>query len=164
MGGIYSLLISKKTVQTRLGDIATATYKLPLSDTGGKGAVAIRLNIDDTSFVFLNCHLEDGTAVANAHTRHQQLKTITQGAFKQERGTQYAQYDVARQNARVYFGDLNFKLYPQDKDKAIIAESLASNDFSKCIAFEELYRFGMSDLLLQRMQEGQLLFPPTSTF
>ena len=70
MGGIYSLLISKKAVQTRLGDIATATFKLPMSDTGGKGAVAIRLNIDDTSFVFLNCHLEDGTAVANAHTRH----------------------------------------------------------------------------------------------
>lgn len=30
--------------------------------------------------------------------------------------------------------------------------------------FDELYRFGMSDLLLQRMQEGQLLFPPTASF
>ena len=70
MGGIYTLLISKKAVQTRLGDIATATYKVPLSDTGSKGAVAIKLNIDDTSFVFLNCHLEDGATVQSAQMRH----------------------------------------------------------------------------------------------
>lgn len=84
------LLFSKKAVQTRLGDIATATYKLAASDTGAKGAIAIRLNIDDTSFVFLNCHLDNGTQIADAHTRHSQLKIITDNAFKQERGTQYA--------------------------------------------------------------------------
>jgi hypothetical protein len=28
MAGIYTLLISKKAIQTRIGDIATATYKL----------------------------------------------------------------------------------------------------------------------------------------
>ena len=138
--------------------MAVATYKLAASDTGSKGAVCIKLNIDDTSFVFLNCHLDGGSDRASAQTRHSQLKIITQGAFKQERGTQYAQYDVARQNAKIYFGDLNFKLHPQTGDLATIAESISSNNFSKCVAFDELYRFGMSDLLLKRMQEGQLLF------
>lgn len=90
MGGHYLLFYTKKTIQTKIGDIATTTFKLPASDTGSKGAVAIRMNIDDTSFVFLNCHLDDGTTVANAHTRHSQLKIITEGAFKQERGTQYS--------------------------------------------------------------------------
>ena len=87
MNGLFMLLFSKKAVQTRLGDIATATYKLPASDTGAKGALAIRLNIDDTSFVFLNCHLDNGLAIADAHTRHTQLKIITDNSFKQERGT-----------------------------------------------------------------------------
>lgn len=60
LSGIYTILVSKKSVQTRIGDIATATFKLPSSDTGNKGTTAIRLNIDDTSFVFLNCHLDGG--------------------------------------------------------------------------------------------------------
>ena len=60
MYGIYTILVSKKTTQTRIGDIATATYKVPVSDTGNKGATAIKLNIDDTSFCFLNCHLDSG--------------------------------------------------------------------------------------------------------
>lgn len=89
MWGNYLLFFVKKSVQTRIGDLATATYKVPTSDTGSKGAVAIRMNIDDTSFVFLNCHLDNGTSVANATARHSQLKAITENAFKQERGTQY---------------------------------------------------------------------------
>jgi hypothetical protein len=28
--------------------------------TGNKGAVGIRFNVDDTSFAFVNCHLESG--------------------------------------------------------------------------------------------------------
>ena len=28
--------------------------------TGNKGGVGIRLNVDDTSFAFVNCHLESG--------------------------------------------------------------------------------------------------------
>jgi hypothetical protein len=70
MGGSYLLFFVRKHVQTRIGDLATAAYKLPISDTGSKGAVAIRMNIDDTSFVFLNCHLDNGTAIANANSRH----------------------------------------------------------------------------------------------
>lgn len=112
--GIYTILVSKKSVQTRIGDIATATFKLPSSDTGNKGTTAIRLNIDDTSFVFLNCHLDNGQGQTFAFQRHTQLNQLTQSAFKQERGTQYAQYDVIRQHARVYFGSLNFKLHPEE--------------------------------------------------
>lgn len=61
---------------------------------------------------------------------------------------------MARQNAKVYFGALNFKLHPQEKDKQTVEWSLGSGNYSGCIGFDELYRFGMSDLLLQRMQEG----------
>ena len=70
LSGLYTIFVSKKSIQTRIGDIATATYKLPYSDNGSKGANAIKLNIDDTSFVFLNCHLDNGSNQTNAFQRH----------------------------------------------------------------------------------------------
>ena len=46
----------------------------------------------------------------------------------------------------------------------MVADCIQKNEFSDCIKFDELYRFGMKDLLLQRFQEGQLLFPPTAFY
>jgi len=46
----------------------------------------------------------------------------------------------------------------------VLSECLTKNDFTDCVKFDELYKFGMKDMLLSRMQEGSLLFPPTATF
>lgn len=64
----------------------------------------------------------------------------------------------------MYFGGLNFKLHTQEKDRSVVQSGIESGNFVSCVQFDELYRYGMTDLLLQRMQEGQLRFPPTCNF
>jgi hypothetical protein len=63
---------------------------------------------------------------------------------------------------------MNFKLHVPEKDRPVLdaamKSSIESGNFAPCVPFDELYRYGMTDLLLQRMQEGQLLFQPTCNF
>lgn len=51
-----------------------ATVKLSVANpSGSKGAVAVRFGFEDSSFIFLNCHLCGGQHPRNVEERHQQL-------------------------------------------------------------------------------------------
>ena len=72
MHGLYILLIAKSEVQTRIGDVAMATVKPNgAKQSGNKGAVAVRFGFEDSSFIFLNCHLCGGLNPRNVDERHQ---------------------------------------------------------------------------------------------
>jgi hypothetical protein len=59
--GLYICLFTKKGLNTKLTDIATSKVKLGFSGKmGNKGATLIRFNLEDTSFCFINCHLDSG--------------------------------------------------------------------------------------------------------
>ena len=59
--GLYVALFTRKCVSQRLTDIATSKVKLGFSGKmGNKGATLIRFFLEDTSFCFINCHLDSG--------------------------------------------------------------------------------------------------------
>lgn len=59
--GLYIALFTKKGVNHKITDLATSKVKLGFSGKmGNKGATLIRFLLDDTSFVFINCHLDSG--------------------------------------------------------------------------------------------------------
>jgi len=47
----------------------------------------VRFFLEDTSFAFVNCHLESGSTRLEAKKRAQQVHEIFQNAFIKERGT-----------------------------------------------------------------------------
>jgi hypothetical protein len=62
--GIHIALFAKKTISQKLTDIATSKVKLGFSGKiGNKGAVCLRFSYEDTSFCFVNCHLDSGITV-----------------------------------------------------------------------------------------------------
>ena len=62
--GIHIGLFTKKGINHQLTDIAMTKVKLGFSGkVGNKGACGIRFLYEDTSFCFLNCHLESGLGV-----------------------------------------------------------------------------------------------------
>ena len=72
MHGLYILLIAKSEVQTRIFDVAMAAVKPNVANqSGNKGAVAVRFGFEDSSFIFLNCHLCGGLNPRNVDERHQ---------------------------------------------------------------------------------------------
>lgn len=67
MFGLLIMLISKKSITTRVLDIATSSCNQGVS--GNKGSVSVRFRIGDTSFCFLNCHLDHGQGVERTNKR-----------------------------------------------------------------------------------------------
>ena len=59
--GINISLFAKRSIMSKITDVATSKLKLGFKgQIGNKGATLIRFNIEDTSFCFINCHLESG--------------------------------------------------------------------------------------------------------
>ena len=61
MAGMNILLIARKRVQIRLMDVSACHVKPNIGNANGnKGAVMIRFELEDTTFVFINHHLCSG--------------------------------------------------------------------------------------------------------
>jgi phosphatidylinositol-3,4,5-trisphosphate 5-phosphatase 2 len=72
--GLYLMLIAKAEVQTRIYDVAMSKVKLLVHNTtGNKGSIMVRFGFEDTTFVFMNCHLAGGTTARNVDERHEQI-------------------------------------------------------------------------------------------
>jgi len=54
-------MFAKSIHKNKIKNIRKVKVKTGFSGmTGNKGSVAIRFNYEDTSFAFINCHLESG--------------------------------------------------------------------------------------------------------
>ena len=88
MMGLIVLLIAKKRVQIKIQDVSTSFVKAGVANTtGNKGAVMIRFQLQDTSFVFVNNHLASGSTKSNEIDRAKMLEYVINQGYKQERGT-----------------------------------------------------------------------------
>ena len=63
-------MVAKAEVQTRIFDVAMSQVKTPMgNNSGNKGAVMVRFGFEDTTFVFMNCHLAGGFTHRNVEER-----------------------------------------------------------------------------------------------
>lgn len=61
MVGQFIIMFAKEELKNSIRGITRIKVKAGFGGvTGNKGGVGIRLNVDDTSFAFVNCHLESG--------------------------------------------------------------------------------------------------------
>ena len=61
MVGCFILLIVKSELAHKVRGLNSCRIKTGMGgNAGNKGAVVLRLSIDDTSLMFINCHLQSG--------------------------------------------------------------------------------------------------------
>ena len=81
--GLLILVFAKKEISKRIVQVETDKVKTGMGGKlGNKGSVIVKLNIDDTSLCFINCHLEP--SVKNLENRLEHLVDIHQKAFQKE--------------------------------------------------------------------------------
>ena len=81
--GLLVLVFVKQSHSNRIQHVDTEKVKTGLSGNfGNKGAVLVKLNYDDTSLCFVNCHLEHDAK--NLSERTNSLNDIHQKAFQEE--------------------------------------------------------------------------------
>lgn len=145
-----------------------------------KGSVAMRFRIDQTTFAFLNCHLESGEG--NVLKRLDMLKTILKEAFTEKKFAP----DTAHHNIAFIFGDLNFRIgmtnhelrdqiklrnydFIKQYDELLIIKnqviqkktgqySLLTSEVKQAMDTKEYMAF------LQTLSEGDIQFAPTYKF
>jgi len=133
---------------------------------GNKGAVAVRLLIDDTSLCFLNCHLaaghrrvRDRNADAAAIVEHDRLfPTIeTDGeALALVGGGDGA---MALDHEIVFMsGDLNYRI---DQRRDVVVSSVQQNTFKSLLMHDQLTKEMKTNIRLRSFMEGPITFPPT---
>jgi hypothetical protein len=83
MVGCYIGIFVKSKLVTEIGEVRTTKVKTGIwGSTGNKGAVAVRMQLDDTSIMFMNCHLMSGKS--KGKYRVDELNYIFDNAFKDE--------------------------------------------------------------------------------
>ena len=81
--GILLLIFAKQEITPRISRVDADVVKTGLGGNfGNKGGAIIRMFIDDSSFCFINCHLESGNKANNV--RLSNIIDIHQKAFQQE--------------------------------------------------------------------------------
>lgn len=83
MVGCFIGLFIKKKLLPRVKDLMATKIKTGLGGSAGnKGSVIVRFKLDDTSLIFMNCHLMSGKGKGNKRT--DEINFIFDNAFKNE--------------------------------------------------------------------------------
>jgi len=117
--GLCVLLFIKESIVPRIKDVYTGKICTGkgIGYTKNKGCSALRLSIDKTSFMFLNCHLQSGAE--NKETRVKNMNNIFEKVFQKHETKGVA--NVMDSDFVFVFGDLNFRV---DLDDTMIRKAI----------------------------------------
>ncbi|CAK76155.1 unnamed protein product (macronuclear) [Paramecium tetraurelia] len=117
--GIGLFIYAKERFQDRITKVSYDKIKLSMwgNPFTNKGAVAIKMFIDDTLVCFINCNLEYGEK--SLDTRLQNLNDIHQTLFNQTGIGKKKEEKIEQCDYRILLGNLNFRIN-LEKDKILI--------------------------------------------
>jgi phosphatidylinositol-bisphosphatase len=169
--GILLLIFAKENMRERITKVETDSVKTGLGgNLGNKGATVIKLFIDDSSFVFMNVHIEPGNSANN--TRLLNLIDIHQRAFKGANVGKSTDVKMNHIDYKFLFGDTNFRVdYPNKEVRALIENyntlaarnrtGEANNVLGTLLQYDQLLQSKNSSDVLEKYQEGAITFLPT---
>jgi synaptojanin len=155
--GLLLLGFCKSSLKFKISKIATTKIKQGLGGkTGNKGACIVRFNLDNTSIIVTNAHLESGQK--QLYERLFQFKEITSNKLS---GKRNQNYDYQSHIVKVFMGDLNFRL-DLDYEMAKVA-SINFNEDDKMLLqkADQLLKCFQTEAYMEEITEGPLNFRPT---
>ena len=142
--------VQQANVKTGLGKINVSTI------VGNKGAVGVSFTYENSSFLFINCHLTSGHEQKRLDKRRANYRDIMKNLiFK----SPYPHCDITNQfNYTFFFGDLNYRI---DLDPDIILEKIQENDFYYLRRHDQLSIELERNNAFYSFSEASIRFPPT---
>lgn len=163
----YSLIFTESLVglmlvilaKNELTDCVTETYSYLLrlglgGYTGNKGAIAIRMRLNDSTLCFVNAHLA-------AHSNHTSMRNKQIGKIMNEISFKVneTQIKVEEHDFVFLFGDLNYRI--NELDSKIIQEKVFSGNIDQVLEFDQLNVEKKNQNILVGFEEGTISFLPT---
>lgn len=166
--GLLIIIFAKKSLKGSIREVWVAEKKLGFNNNfANKGAVAIRVDIDNWKFGFINWHLESGSK--NLQKRIKQITELhKKGGFISSlfdsRETAELNSAFGKPIAFDLFdylfisGDLNFRIKQQEKTLQKMIEDLNYPDLAK---FDELINLRLYNDDLKKYKEFPIRFQPS---
>jgi hypothetical protein len=155
MVGCEIQMFARREHITRIKNLKKFKVKTGLSGmTGNKGAVSLRFTFDDTSFAFMNNHLEAGQDKVGE--RLDQVRQIYNETFND--------FSVSLTQAKCFhdykcfFGDLNFRIDLPNDD---VRRYVALRDIQPLLRQDQLLKNKDKHPVLMRYHEAPIQFLPT---
>lgn len=155
MVGCEIQMFARREHKNRIKNLKKFKVKTGLSGmTGNKGAVSLRFTFDDTSFAFINTHLEAGQDKVGE--RLEQARQIYNETFND--------FSVSLTQAKCFhdykffFGDMNFRIdLPNDEVRRLVN----LHDIEPLLAQDQLLKCKDKNMIFMRYFEAPIQFLPT---
>lgn len=175
MVGCYIAVFVKRNLTARIKTMSFQNCKVKTGvygTTGNKGAVCIRFQIDNQTFMAINCHLVSGRR--REGQRNEMIGKIFENAFEghlKDRGMAVENHDQV-----ILMGDLNFRINALTREQVL---QHIYNDQCDLILKEDdliisFQNFNQNrkqqlenrhlDMFFRQFQEGKIKFRPTYKF
>lgn len=155
MVGCYIIMFVKNEHKMKIRNIRKFKVKSGLKGfTGNKGSVALRFTFEDTSFAFINAHLESGQGMVAE--RLENIRQIYNDTFN-DFSVSITQ-DKCFHDYKCFFGDLNFRVdLPNPEVRALIEQG----NYTRLKSQDQLLKARSNNKILSMFHEGPLDFDPT---
>ncbi|KAH9446425.1 hypothetical protein MJO28_016575 [Puccinia striiformis f. sp. tritici] len=151
--GAALIILAKTELVPAVRSVEAKTKKTGLKGiAGNKGAVAIRLDIHDTSFCFVTAHFAAG--LSNVEERNHDYETIEDG-LKFLRGKTIAGHENV-----IWAGDFNYRIDGGLPNNAV-RQAVADENYAELLAADQLLEHMASQAVFHKYTEGTINFPPT---
>ena len=158
MVGCYIIMFVKEEHKNKITRIRKVKVQTGFSGmTGNKGSVGIRFNFEDTSFAFVNMHLESGQKATNI--RLENMRQIYNDTFND--------FSIANTQEKCYvdfkcfFGDMNFRI---DLPNPEVRELIMRKNYKRLLEHDQLLKQRSGNVILNQFTEGDINFDPTYKF
>ncbi|EIW69000.1 hypothetical protein TREMEDRAFT_39318 [Tremella mesenterica DSM 1558] len=149
--GTALIIVIRSDLAPNVRNVETATKKTGLQGlSGNKGGVGIRLDLFDSSFCFMTCHLAAGQN--NVAERNADYRTISEG-LKFLRGKSIEDHDVI-----IWAADFNYRISLPNGE---VRELTASDDIESLVEADQLKLAIEAGEVFHGYQEGIITFLPT---
>lgn len=161
--GIYMAIYIHRDIQSLVKGISKSAVTAGLigGRVGNKGGVGISLNIDGTTFLFLNAHLAaHGSRINHRLANLAKIKAeLTVDPFLAHDDPKMMAEDLTdRFDHTFIFGDLNFRL---DITRLHADWLIAHQEYAKALHFDQLLNIRKDGKAFVGFEEGTIDFPPT---
>lgn len=174
MVGLFTCIFVRDRCRDRIRCVHTAEIKRGMGGRyGNKGALVVRLVLDDSSICLVNCHLAAGQS--QTVSRNNDAAAILEAAclpahpLSESEAAQHEDVFAAGGDGSmitdheicILHGDLNYRIDAMGRDTVVRA--VAQNDFAKLLSRDQLLlsRKKNPGFRLRAFQESPITFAPT---
>ncbi|WAQ92694.1 hypothetical protein PtA15_17A176 [Puccinia triticina] len=151
--GAALIILAKAELVPAVRSVEAKTKKTGLKGiAGNKGAVAIRLDIHDSSFCFVTAHFAAG--LSNVDERNHDYETIEDG-LKFLKGKTIAGHENV-----IWAGDFNYRIDGGLPNNAV-RQAVADENYAELLAADQLLENMAAQAVFPKYTEGTINFPPT---